>query len=228
VSYPDVALGSISSWTLDFLSPKFYTAAILYTVNTSATSNDRVQGNSGFWGSIVPPPSRDITNSFIVRGSTVVQASTTVNIVGNCKTQKPREGSGTVQAYENDCVFDSQSVKIFTQEFVQNEFNTSFSYYLQQGITYTFAIQFTKGQYFKLTQQTLPFSVAFIVVWIVLFGIGNIGILQLLKGLFESALTIPGRIKKAPQRVSKVFSTDPRGSAEPKEPKESKESKESA
>jgi len=62
-----------------------------------------------------------------------------------------------------------------------------------------------------LTQQSQPFSNAFIAVWIVLFGVGNIGILQLLKGLFESALKIPSRIKHAPQRVSKVFSTDPRG-----------------
>jgi len=222
-SYPDVDLDTVSTWTLDFKNQNFYAAAIIYNVTTATTSDMSFQGNSGFWGAIKPPAPSG-TASYIFQGATtVVEASTTVSIVENCYHETPREGSSVVNAFERDCEFDPQSVKIFTNEFVSIGVGEAQYYYIQRDIYFSFSIQFTKGQYFKLTQQSQPFSNAFIAVWIVLFGVGNIGILQLLKGLFESALKIPSRIKHAPSRVSKVFSTDPRGSTTERDSKQPKE-----
>jgi len=187
---------------MNFNNVKFYTAAIIYKISTNQTGT--YTAHSLLQGFVEAPPKSNI----ILRGSqTVVQIVSTINFVENCDSSTPQAitPDGSISANTRVCTTDPTSTKIFTQQVVETGGVPSSDYYVSTEVVYSFALQITKGPYFKHIQLHLYYDTGFVAVWVVLFGIGNIAIFQILKGLFESLLSLPKRIKNTPKYIRGVL-----------------------
>jgi len=201
-------LAAVATWTMNFFNVKFYAAAIIYTIYSGKTGT--YTGTSYLQGYVEASPGT------ILRGSqTLVQIVTTVNFIENCYGNQPVNIAPGINATTELCKTDPASTKILNQEVVTSGGIPASDYYVATKVVYSFALQIAKGPYFKHIKQHLYYDTAFVVVWIILFGIGNIAILQIAKGFFESFLGLPKRIKEAPTNVKNIlFGEIPEGEDE--------------
>jgi len=144
----------------------------------------------------------------------------TITFIEDCSKpiQYDISPSASIKATKQNCTTSPNSNKVFTQQFVSSGSISPSDYYLKTDIIYSLALQITKGAYFKDIQQHEYYDPGFIAVWIVLFGIGNLAILQILKGLFDSVIALPKRLKNAPNHLHQIFFGDiPEGDEEEEE-----------
>jgi len=185
---PKTSLTAASSFVFDFYDPSFYASHILFNLSTTNdNSSSNPFGPSANWGNgyiydyITAPAINDV-----LRKEAILEVSSTINYVESCfdLLVKTDPDVSWLQTTLNNCSFDARSLKEFSPSSKQpssvggNDFYAATTSYV-----YSLTIGIVKSPLWKNTQLSLYVNIGQILVWIILFALGLVGIFQLVKEL---------------------------------------------
>jgi len=183
---------SVSTWLFDFQDPEFYASHILFGLATEnkGADSDPNYGNGTINDYISAPSIGDV-----LRQHATVEVTSTVNYVEDCQTLNisTNEDVSWIQTTGNKCVFDRRSLKEFSLSSKGTTAVSSLNFYSTSGTAttnsvYQLAFSLVKGQYWKHIQVSLYVNIGQIIVWIILFALGIVGIFQLTKEIVAIVL----------------------------------------
>jgi len=184
--FDQVDLQSTASVTFSFYDPEFYTAMVIYTIQTQQNGHPNLTaytGNSLIRDAFVPP-SGIAKTGLIVRSSTTVVIGTTVNLIENCYDSLPLVvWGGLIQSVHDDCKVTLDSLNEYSLISVSTEASDKDSFYSYDNIGYNFTVQFQKTAYWKLTKLLWGADDGEVATWCILFVFGLIGMVQLLANI---------------------------------------------
>jgi len=187
------SFGSTTTLVFSFNDVQFYTSHVLYSVGT-LNNNDTddatktpVWGNGNIGDILAAPQPNDV-----IRNNGEVNIVSTVNYVENCYSLGIATDNDVswIQTTTNNCTFDRRSLKEFSTASKQQLGIGNTDFYSTQGnAVYKFTMNVVKGPYWKHVQMSLYVNIGQIIVWIILFALGLVGIFQITREFF--ALVVP-------------------------------------
>ena len=198
---------TISDVVFKFNDPSFFASHILLNLTTT---NDNVTtpvwGNGNIYEAVTAPTINDV-----LRKTAVVDIVSTVNYVENCYTLKidTDKTVSWIQTTQNNCSFDSRSLKEFSLASKGSSPVSNVDFYSTlNDFSYLLDVRMTKGEYWKHTQLSLYVNIGQVVVWIILFALGLVGIFQIMRELIiyvvPSIIKLRGKYASYPYYTSRT------------------------